>query len=398
MRKKKNVHVNTRMISILKLHEERMNEMSQKDKHIKEINVKINKANETIVSLKKDEALLKINDLSSNGILKMMDIKAEIFKLDSCIKNWNEEKKYISSGTKDMEYIMSSCNLIDEYINCENNENILLKDADNMNINEDTHKKLNEIGDRKRDIIDEYMKVIDPSYSSYRKLYNSSDSYCKNCNIDLYISDSFGSCPNCGLCNTNILQEAETLSWQQTQEMDFRPQFTYDRVSHLDDWLKRFTAKEQKEIPDEIIKLVIKEAEKEKIKNLLDLDEARVKKYLKKLELKNYYDNVISIINRINKRPAFILTQEIEDKIKYMFNKIQEPFEKYKGNNRKSMLSYSYLLNKFFLILDLPEFSRYFFLLKSADKLRVQDEIFKKIVDELAVTDKSTHWSFFPSL
>jgi hypothetical protein len=398
MRRKKNVHVNTKMVSIIKLHEERMKEMSQKDKHIKDINIKINKANETIINLKRDEALLKVNDQSNNGMFKMMDLQSEIFKLQCDIKNYNEEKLYISSGAKDAEYIMNTCNLIDEYIRCEDEENILLQNADEMNIDENTHKKLNLLGNRKRDIVDEYMKIIDPTYSSYRNLYDTSDSYCKNCKVDLDIRDGFGVCPQCGLCNTSVLQEAETLSWQQTQEMDFRPQFTYDRISHLEDWLKRFTAKEQKEIPDEIIKLVIKEAEKEKLKNLLDLDETKVKKYLKKLELKDYYDNVISIINRINKRPAFVLTPEIEDKIKYMFNKIQEPFEKYKGNNRKSMLSYSYLLNKFFLILDLPEFSKYFFLLKSADKLRVQDEIFKKIVDELSKTDKSTNWRFFPSL
>jgi hypothetical protein len=62
------------------------------------------------------------------------------------------------------------------------------------------------------------------------------------------------------------------------------------------------------------------------------------------------------------------------------------------------MLSYSFLLNKFFLILGLPEFSRYFFLLKSPDKLRQQDETFKKIVDHMAKIDPKTGWKFFPSL
>ena len=89
---------------------------------------------------------------------------------------------------------------------------------------------------------------------------------------------------------------------------------------------------------------------------------------------------------------------EVETKIKTMFQQIQDPFEKHKTSTRKNMLSYSYLLNKFFLILGLPEFSKYFFLLKSPEKLRVQDDIFKKIVDELVVTDTETKWEFFASV
>ena len=143
---------------------------------------------------------------------------------------------------------------------------------------------------------------------------------------------------------------------------------------------------------------VVLEAHKQRVKDLSTLTELQVKKYLKKLELNDYYDNVISIINRINKRPPFILTQEIESKIKEMFQQIQAPFEKYKDPSRKNMLSYSYLLHHFFLILGLPQFSKYFFLLKSPEKLRQQDQTFKKIVEELAKTDPKTPWKFYPSI
>jgi hypothetical protein len=88
----------------------------------------------------------------------------------------------------------------------------------------------------------------------------------------------------------------------------------------------------------------------------------------------------------------------MEKKIEEMFQKIQEPFNIYKGSNRRNMLSYSYLLHKFFLILGLPEFAKYFTLLKSADKLRQQDEIFKKIINDMKIKDPLTPWKFFPSI
>ena len=49
-----------------------------------------------------------------------------------------------------------------------------------------------------------------------------------------------------------------------------------------------------------------------------------------------------------------------------------------------------------FLILNLPEFAKYFALLKDYGKLRQHDETFRKIVEELARTDDKTNWRFFP--
>lgn len=394
MRKKKNFKPkNTKYISILKIHEEKIKEFQTKDAQLKEINIKINKINQQINNLNKEYAINNIN----NDSFKCGEIKQKIFDLNKDIQKLEDDKIYISSGQKECDYILSTCNIINDYIDCENLENEILNNTQDLN-DDEINMKLHDLNIKKNNVIENYMRIVDPNYVTYRNLYDYSNNFCKNCkNVQIDIKDGFGICPECGLCS-QVVQILETLSWQQTQEMDLRPQFTYDRSSHLDEWLRRFTAKENKEIPQEILDKVILEAHKERIKDLNELDETKVKKYLKKLNLKDYYDNVISIINRINKRPSFVLTPEIEAKIKQMFDQIQDPFEKHKGKNRKSMLSYSYLLNKFFLILDLPEFSKYFFLLKSPEKLRIQDEIFKKIVDDMVKIDPSTNWRFFSSL
>ena len=379
--------------SILKIHDEKMSEFtkSSKEKRIKELTASINKNNEEMDSLRKEMALKRINrkgicDLDSSYLCK-------ISRLEDSIKEMNKEMNYIKSGQKEADYILRTCNLINDYIMLEEREReLMMREDDNV------EQELYELNRKKKDIIDDYMKIVDPNYTSFRKITcNRSDIFCENCDSRLIPSDGFAVCYDCGLSKPTI-QQSDELGYKELQELDYRPQFTYQKETHLEDWLRRFQAKENKEIPQEILDKVILEAHKQRVKDLSTLTELQVKKYLKKLELNDYYDNVISIINRINKRPPFVLTQEVESKIKEMFQQIQTPFEKYKDPNRKNMLSYSYLLHHFFLILGLPQFSKYFFLLKSPEKLRQQDQTFKKIVEELAKTDPKTPWKFYPSI
>lgn len=367
--KNKKIHIQQFQNSILKLHEDKLKSFKNKKKSIKEINDKI-----TLLKNKKEK--LKIDDYT-------------YYKIEMEIKKLEDEKEYINSNNCENDYILKTFDIINKYNEYEEKKKILLDDTDEFN------EELYEINNKQKELIDEYMIIYDPSYTGFK--INYINLVCKNCNINsMETNNGHDVCYLCGWAQLTV-ENADSLSYQQIQEMDFRSQFKYLRESHLLDWIRRFTAKENKIIPQEVLDKVILEAKKEKIKDMNLLTEDKVKRYLKKLNLKNYYDNVISIINRINNRPAFKLTNEIEEKIKMMFKQIQEPFERHKPKTRKSMLSYSYILNKFFLILDLPEFSKYFTLLKSQEKLRQQDDIFKKIVEDMKQIDPSVNWRFFHS-
>jgi hypothetical protein len=221
-------------------------------------------------------------------------------------------------------------------------------------------------------------------------------SLCKMCNTVLEDDSGYTVCKSCGITRNDI-HFSKDLSYKELQEYEHKPRFGYEKMSHLEDWLNRFQAKENRVIPPDVLDMIKLELQKERIVDFKNVSESKVKWYLKKLNLNDYYDNVINILNRISGRPPFILTPEIDEKIKQMFSQIQEPFRKYKPENRKNFLSYSYFLNKFFLMLKLPEFAEYFPLLKSPDKLRQQDEIFKKIVVYMKDRDSSVEWKFFPS-
>jgi hypothetical protein len=394
---KRNVNSkHTSHYSILQKHEDKMLEFSDKNIKIKEINNTINKYNKEMEEFKKKAGLDYINCdmlnyLETNNKIKAIEIK---------IANLEKEKDNVISGKNENDYILSTFDIINEYIKLEEDEQELLKKTEINKGIEDIEQSIYDLNIKKKDVVDQYLKIMDPSYITARQINNTfskNNIFCKNCNNRLEIDMSNIVCNNCGLCLDCPVITGE-LSYKQLQEFDYRPQFKYDKMTHLDEWLRRFQAKEHKAVPQEILDIVLMEAKKERITNLNNLTEEKVKKYLKKRDLNAYYDNVIAIINRINKRPPFVLTPEIEQKIKEMFQQIQGPFEKYKAAGRKNMLSYSYLLHQFFLILGLPEFSKYFFLLKSPDKLRQQDETFKKIVDEMAKKDKSINWKFYPSI
>lgn len=369
--------------SIIKIHETKIIEYSNNEKLIKEIDTKIKNVKNEIESYKKKMGVDVINNSNKNKF----DIEFKIRICNENITKLNQEKQDIIENKAMTEYILNTCSLINEYMELEDEENKLID-----NNSEEVYLQI--INQKKKEIVNDYMKIVDPNYRGHDIVVNFK---CLHCNVKCERVDSEGVsvCTNCGTSVTTVHLATE-LGYKESQELDFRSQFTYKKETHLDEWIRRFEAREHKEIPQKILDSVILEANKAHITDLTTLDEKQVKKYLKKLELNDYYDNVISIINRINKRPPFVLTPEIKTKIRKMFQQIQAPFEKYK-QKRKNMLSYSYLLHQFFLILNLPEFANYFCLLKSSDKLILQDTIFKKIVNEIAPTDNSIEWRFFPS-
>lgn len=374
---------------ILKIHQDKSDEFKKKNKMIKNYQDNIKK-NLDMISYYQD------NIKKSVDVNKSTDYKLKIYHLLESNKDIEKEKQYLESGQKELDYILNTCDLIRKYIELEDLEKEILSKVEEEQEDQEFNDKIYDINNAKNIIIDEYMTIIDKNYSNAKYTFDTDELICNTCNIKFEIIDGCSTCYKCG-ATKSCIHVSSDLSYKEKIESPLPYHYTYKKETHLEDWIRRFTAREHKDIPQSVLDSVIMESQKERIKDLNNLTEEKVKKYLKRLDLNDYYDNVISIINRINKRPPFILTSEIESKIKTMFQQIQIPFEKYKSK-RKNMLSYSYLLHKFFQILDLPEFSKYFFLLKSPEKLRQQDEIFKKIVEEMAQIDTTTKWRFFPSV
>ena len=89
--------------------------------------------------------------------------------------------------------------------------------------------------------------------------------------------------------------------------------------------------------------------------------------------------------------PPPVLTIETEEEFRQMFREIQIPFERCKPPKRKNFLSYSYVFHKFAMIASQDQLLQHFPLLKSRQKLKKQDDIWKEMTSIL-------RWEFIPSV
>ena len=214
--------------------------------------------------------------------------------------------------------------------------------------------------------------------------------HCNRCNIarEELSEEGILVCPKCG-SEEFMLVVSDFPSFRDPPKE--RNNYAYKKINHLNEILNQFQAKESTIIPEEVMHEVICEIKKRRIQNIAELNEVAMREILKKLNRSKYYEHATHILSRLNGNPPPTITPEIEEKIRAMFQEIQAPFLLYCPDNRTNFLSYSYILYKFFELLELDEYKVYFPLLKSRDRLIAHDQIWKKICDYL-------RWEFVRSV
>jgi rubrerythrin/L-lactate utilization protein LutC len=243
----------------------------------------------------------------------------------------------------------------------------------------------------KKELFEKYanrMKFnVEPSAETIT--FNTSE-HCEKCNVSREEIGSEGIlvCPVCG-SEEYMLVVSDFPSFRDPPKE--RTNYAYKKINHLNEILNQFQAKESTIIPDEVMHEVICEIKKRRIQNIADMTEKDMREILKKLNRSKYYEHATHILSRLNGNPPPTITPEIEEKIRAMFQEIQAPFLLYCPDERTNFLSYSYILYKFFELLELDEYKVYFPLLKSRDRLIAHDDIWKKICDYLK-------WEFISSV
>jgi hypothetical protein len=186
---------------------------------------------------------------------------------------------------------------------------------------------------------------------------------------------------DCGLVSEHSIPDYQH-SYQTYQDTTYHTTFSYKRSNRFKEILSTIQAKEHIDIPNNVLNAIEDEINKENNLNRIDIDVAKIRFYLKKLSLTQYYDHIPNILKKINGIKAITIPIEIEDKFLEMFQTIQEPFETVRKQVcplRQSFLSYHFVFYKFCELLDLHEYKHCFTLLKSNEKLKIQDEIWKGI-------------------
>jgi hypothetical protein len=207
---------------------------------------------------------------------------------------------------------------------------------------------------------------------------------CVSCDCDAEYEDireSYCICTNCGL--TETITRTENPAGKELENYSVIPvHFDYKRLTHLNDCLNQAQGKENTDIPQEIMDIIILQLRRERIYDLKTLTNTQIRNILKKTGNSKYYEHIPYILGNLTGKYK-VFPEEMIEKITAMFEEIQGPFEKHKPKERKNFLSYKYCCYKLCELLGYDEFLECFDLLKSREKLRKQDEIWKKICEDL---------------
>lgn len=263
----------------------------------------------------------------------------------------------------------------------EENKNIR---EDSLSTSEDNDKK----NISRASLYEDYLSVIDNSHAGPKK--NHSTILCSSCKKGekvLCTTDGCFVCKKCGY-EEKILIGNDKLNYKEPSQESGA--YAYKRINHLTEILSQLQAKESTDIPPKIFDIVNKEIKKRKIdKN--DLDIFFLRKILKKLGLRKYYEHAPHMLQIINGKEPPNFSRKDEQKMKQMFKDIQKPFEICCPKSRKNFLNYSYVLHKFCELLELDQYLEYFPLLKNNVKLKQHDKIWKNIC-------KHMRWKYYKSI
>ena len=380
------------------IHNNKINSIIETKNNISKLEIELNK----YIILLNEIKLLDLNRLSSEEL-------KNCYLYDKKIKEISTKINYIKDNTESNKYLLNAGNLIFDYYdnNIKHNTNNK-KESNNSGIMtffnlSNKHKvesnncytnRTNNIDDidddnlNKADILKKYLTITDSNYKGNINYINKNICTICNTNLLLNLIEGISVCNLCGEQNY-ILIDSEKASYKDPPaEYNY---FSYKRINHFSSWLAQLQSLESTDIPNDIIDNILIELKKQRIINIANITNKKIKEILKKLKLNKYYEHIYYIMNKINGIPPITIDPYIVNKLKNMFRAIQNPFIKWCPLNRKNFLSYSYCLHKFFQLLGMDQYMKQFPLLKSREKLLGQDIIWKNICKELG-------WPFFKSL
>lgn len=372
----KKKHETYKKTTLDRKHKEKILGFEMNNEKLNNLKKELDKINKRMIEINNIEYI----DYSSDIISEKANINNKIFLI-------NKEIKKIQNNTDEILYYNNTIDYILPYYENTSSNTQHLQILDFFKKTKIVNKKNNI---NKAQLLDKYLKATEnkqTKVSKSKKFKPKFCTICKDTELTLHLSEGKLICTGCGYCE-DIIMDSDKPNYK--DPIPDVTAYAYKRINHFNEWLAQFQAKESTDIPEDVYEKILIEIKKQR---LLDknITPRRMRLILKKLGFNKYYEHVQHIINRVSGVPPPKITREVEEKFRQMFKEAQEPFTIYCPKNRKNFLSYSYTLHKFCQLLELDDFLPCFPLLKSRDKLKEQDRIWKKICGYLG-------WQFISSL
>lgn len=163
----------------------------------------------------------------------------------------------------------------------------------------------------------------------------------------------------------------------------------YERSNYFANLLSQLTGRKEdhNKIPNrvyEAVKHTLKGTKREE-----DIDGPSVRAALKRNRMGRYYEYSFVIANRLTKNRSLLVLDHMEEEILMSsFQRMQITYENIK-NNRKNLLSYSYVMFQLFRLIYREDLCRYVDMLRCKKRLAEHDRIWKHLCGILG-------WKFRP--
>lgn len=312
----------------------------------------------------------------NQSIDQIMEYKDRMREISQSIKELKHKKN---------DYFLDNSKYIFEYF--ENKKNISNMDTKNSSKNQmlDRFFKIkndpsNNTDSLNNNIVQKYLSNIDESFLDINSFVFSTD-VCQSCFKGELIPLDDEGVLICNKCSVNIpyLIENEKPSYKEPpKEVCF---YAYKKINHFKEILAQYQGKETTQIPLEVVDLIKQQIKKERIE-LEQLNHYKTKEILKKLGFNKYYEHIAFIKNKLGIKPP-VMSPELEDTLCNLFMELQSPYAKNCPDYRVNFLNYYYVLYKLCELLGETSFLDDIPMLKDREKLIEQDEIWKKMCEQL---------------
>jgi hypothetical protein len=357
-------------------------------KHKEFLNEFSKNENDKIPNLKIEKKELELKMANSClTVEQKLDITDRIKEITSKIKELNNKKK---------EYFLDNSKFIFDYF--ENKKNISLGTSSELS---NKNKLLNNFFKIKQDdtlnllnqtnnnnIVHKYLCNIDDIFLDVNSFVCQTDicQYCFKGELIPLEDEGILICNNCSR-NIPYLIENEKPSYKEPpKEVCF---YAYKRINHFKEILAQFQGKETTQIPPEVIENIKLQIKKERIE-LDQITNLKTKEILKKLGFNKYYEHIPFIKDKLGIKPP-VMSPELEEILCNLFIELQSPYSKYCPDDRVNFLNYYYTAYKLCELLGETQYLNDFPMLKDREKRVEQDQIWRKICEEL-------DWEFIPTI
>jgi hypothetical protein len=329
-----------------------------------------------------------IDNYNELTVEQKLDIEDKINELTEKIRETKLKKK---------DYFLDNSKFIFEYF--ENKKSI--SDGNSVQASTNKTKMINTFFKIKQDNTDELKQQRDNNNIVIKYLSNIDDSFldvnsficqtdiCQICHKGELIPLEDEGIMVCNSCSRIIpyLIENEKPSYKEPpKEVCF---YAYKRINHFKEILAQFQGKETTQIPPDVIENIKLQIKKERIE-LAQITNIKTKEILKKLGYNKYYEHIPFIKDKLGIKPP-IMSPELEETLCNLFVELQSPYSKFCPDDRVNFLNYYYTAYKLCELLGEEKYLSLFPLLKDREKRIEQDDIWKKICEEL-------DWEFIPTI